>query len=340
MKRFQYLAFALIFASVTSVHAAEIPGFIPESQLSQDFDLRIAPVFRAGETSTFTGKDLAVLNYRRIIVPDAKANLLIVHGFNESEGKYSELAYIFSQAGYNVHIYEQRGFGQSDRLLPGEPTKAWVRSFDDYVVDMNTFFSQVYDARGLPTFVFAHSMGAVVTARYMQQYPNTILKAVFSSPMIEPNSAPYPALVAKGIAKAAILAGQGRNFALGQDPFPKGQAAPAKPDSSSDIRVDRYLAERDAEGYTQMGATWSWVYESLNQTSSTIDVKNAARIKAPILVFQATEDKYVNPEPQVTFCKRVPNCRLEVVKGSEHAIFYERDEFLVPYLEKILSFLQ
>lgn len=339
MKLFGHLAFTLILFGSLPAQAADIPGFIPETQLTQEFALRIAPLIEAGETSTFTGKDGASLFYRRIVQAEAKANVVIVHGFNESEAKYSELAYLFNQAGYNVHIYEHRGFGKSTRLLADAPTKAWVRDFDDYVVDMNTFFSQVYDAQDLPTYVFAHSMGAVVTARYMQQYPHSIAKAVFSSPMIQPNSDPYPAALAKTLAKAAILAGQGRSFALGQDPFPSGEAVEAQPDSSSDARVDRYLAERDASGYRAMGATWRWAYESLKQTASTIDPRNTEKIKAPILLFQATEDKYVNLEPQVTFCQRLPSCRLEVVQGSEHAIFYERDEFLVPYLEKILAFL-
>jgi len=340
MKLFSSLAFILSLGAFSPIQAAEIPGFVPEDQLLREYDLKIAPNFAGGEISTFTGKDGVSLSYRRILKPDARGNIVIMHGFNEGESKYAELAYTFGQSGYNVHIYEHRGFGNSERLVSGEPTKAWVRDFDDYVVDLNTFFSQVYDAQGLPTYVFAHSMGAVVTARYLQQYPNTIVKAVFSSPMIQPNSAPYPAPVALGIAKAAILAGQGRNFAIGQDPFPKGQPAVGKSDSSSDVRVDRYLAEREAIGYLAIGATWRWVQESLQQTPSTIDRRNTAKIKTPILLFQATEDKYVNLEPQTKFCERLPNCRLEVVTGAEHAIFYERDEFLVPYLLKVLAFLQ
>ncbi len=340
MKLFSSLVFILSLGTISPIQAAEIPGFIPEDQLLREYDLKIAPNFAAGELSTFIGKDGISLSYRRILKADARANIVLLHGFNEGESKYAELAYIFGQSGYNVHIYEHRGFGNSERLVPGEPTKAWVRDFDDYVVDLNTFFSQVFDAQGLPTYIFAHSMGAVVTARYLQQYPNTIVKAVFSSPMIQPNSDPYPAPVALGIARAAVLAGQSRNFALGQDPFPNGQPAESKSDSSSAVRVDRYLAEREAIGYLAIGATWRWVQESLKQTSSTIDRRNTAKIKTPILLFQATADKYVNPEPQVTFCKRLPNCSLELVTGAEHAIFYERDEFLVPYLQKVLAFLQ
>ncbi len=340
MKLFNSLAITLSLYSLPAAQAFEVPGFITEDQFAQDFDLRVVPFIQSGETSSFVGKDGVSLFYRRILQANAKANVVLVHGFNESELKFRELAYIFGQSGYNVHLYDHRGFGQSEKSIEGKPTQAWVQNFDDYVADMNIFFQQVYDAKGLPTFVLAHSMGAVVVARYMQQYDNVIQKAVLSSPMIQPDSSPYPAPLAMAIAKAAIIAGQGKNFALGQDPFPNGQPAEGKPDSSSSVRVDRLLADRESTGYPAVGATWRWVYESLKQTGSTLDRRNTAKIKAPILLFQATEDKYVNLEPQRTFCQRVPQCQLEVVQGAEHAIFYERDIFLGPYLEKVLAFLK
>ena len=68
-------------------------------------------------------------------------------------------------------------------------------------------------------------------------------------------------------------------------------------------------------------------------------VNAAAEIKIPLLLFQAEHDDFVKPSGQNIFAGKLSNCTLIKVAGSKHDIFREKDEILIPYMEKIISFI-
>ncbi len=93
-------------------------------------------------------------------VPDAKANVFLVHGFVEHSGRYGELADFFNKKECNVYSYDHRGHGKSE----GE--RAYISKFKLLADDMELWMNSVYD-ENTPSFIFAHSLGALVCSYYL-----------------------------------------------------------------------------------------------------------------------------------------------------------------------------
>lgn len=53
--------------------------------------------------------------YRKYILKDSKASVVISHGLIEFSDKYAEVIYYFLKSGYSVFIMDHRGHGRSTR---------------------------------------------------------------------------------------------------------------------------------------------------------------------------------------------------------------------------------
>jgi len=109
-------------------------------------------------------------------------HILLVHGFGEHCGRYDHVAAAFNAGGYSVYSYDQRYHGRS----PG--TRARVDRFERLPADLDAFEKHLRTLTGdAPFFVFAHSMGGLVTARYLEIYgaPRGLRGVVFSSPFLQ-----------------------------------------------------------------------------------------------------------------------------------------------------------
>ncbi|HEU4531430.1 MAG TPA: alpha/beta hydrolase [Steroidobacteraceae bacterium] len=86
------------------------------------------------------------------------AGLVIVHGISEHSGRYRAAMTSFAAQGIACFAYDQRGHGRS----PGE--RADIERFGQFSEDLHEVVQGVAAARaGLPLFLWAHSMGALVT---------------------------------------------------------------------------------------------------------------------------------------------------------------------------------
>lgn len=105
---------------------------------------------------------------------------MIVHGYGEHCGRYEELGRRFVSGGYGVYAYDHRWHGRSS----GEMGQ--VRSVDMMVDDMDVAFEAVARmTRDTPLFVFAHSMGALVTGLYSARYKPKVSGIMFSSGLLK-----------------------------------------------------------------------------------------------------------------------------------------------------------
>ena len=86
------------------------------------------------------------------------AGLVIVHGISEHGGRYRAAMSSFAAQGIACFAYDQRGHGRS----PGE--RADIERFGQFSDDLHEVVQGVAAARaGLPLFLWAHSMGSLVT---------------------------------------------------------------------------------------------------------------------------------------------------------------------------------
>ena len=94
----------------------------------------------------------------------AWASVLIVHGMAEHRGRYATAVQRFTANQLGCFVFDQRGHGQS----PGE--RAHIDEFQGFVDDLLTIRRGIEQAYpGLPLFIWAHSLGSIVTIRCVEQ---------------------------------------------------------------------------------------------------------------------------------------------------------------------------
>lgn len=110
----------------------------------------------------FTGRKGLSLYYQCWLpATDPKAILLVVHGWAEHSGRYTNLGNYFVPKGYAICALDHRGHGKSEGL------RGYVERFSDYLDDLKTFFDIVRSEHGdTKIFLVGHSMGAIIATAY------------------------------------------------------------------------------------------------------------------------------------------------------------------------------
>ena len=125
---------------------------------------------------TFEGKGgLAIFHQRWLPAGDARAVLLIAHGYGEHSGRYGNVVEEFVPRGYAVYALDHRGHGRSE----GE--RVHVDHFDDYVEDLKTYLDQIRNETGdLPIYLLGHSMGSFIATSYAARYRDELTGLILS----------------------------------------------------------------------------------------------------------------------------------------------------------------
>lgn len=114
---------------------------------------------------------------RRWAVPSPQAAILLVHGIGEHSGRYQHVGRFFAARGYDVEAFDNRGFGESGGR------RGHIDSFSIYLDDIE----ERLDARralGVPTVLFGHSLGGLMSANYLTDDREQPDYAVLSSPAL------------------------------------------------------------------------------------------------------------------------------------------------------------
>ena len=268
-----------------------------------------------------------------------KGVIVISHGFTESAAKYTESIYYMLQAGYEVWGFDHRGHGRSFRKNDN-PYVVHADRFRDYVLDLKHLVETRVEpaAGGLPLYLFCHSMGGCVGALTMERFPGLFRKAVLSSPMLGlsfgklPLHAVYAVMSLKGLSTG----GQGPTSPV--EAFPEERFEDSAATSEPRFRY-YYEKKLDDPRLQTCAASTNWVREAIRACSLARSALYTAKIRVPVLLFQAGKDSFVKNASQDVFASRVKSCRLVRVSEARHEIFMSRDEVLFPYWEQIFAFL-
>jgi alpha-beta hydrolase superfamily lysophospholipase len=104
-------------------------------------------------------------------------SVLVIHGLGEHSGRHDATGGRFAAAGLVATSFDHRGFGASGGR------RAYVDRWDDYLDDIEDRLD-AGRVDGLPTAIFAHSLGGLVVADYLladRQRPDV---AVLSAPAL------------------------------------------------------------------------------------------------------------------------------------------------------------
>lgn len=110
-----------------------------------------------------------------------KAGVHIVHGLSEHRGRYAALASALVSRGYSVFAFDQRGHGESGGRRGDAP--AFESLVDD--VQRSMAVHRRLLPRSAPIVLLGHSMGGLVTLRYLQKGEAGIRGAVLSAPWLK-----------------------------------------------------------------------------------------------------------------------------------------------------------
>lgn len=246
--------------------------------------------------------------------------IFIVHGFTEFSERYLEIIYYFLKMGMSVAICDHRGHGYSGRPL-ANPCMIHVNSYDEYVGDYEAFVSRVNELfHNTHKYLFGHSMGGCIASLYLENCRNDIEKCVLSAPMHEPHRDGYPKWLAKLLCRMLVALGKGEHYLWDKnhdyrpiETFEKSCATEYNRwKVFNDIRIDN-------EAYHTSDGSVRWRYESIQAADRS--VKDAGKIRIPVLLIQAENDNMVLAGGHSRFAGRSRNTRILLMKGEKHESF-------------------
>jgi len=110
-----------------------------------------------------------------------KAAVQIAHGYAEHIGRYAAFACKLAEAGIVVYANDHRGHGKTNGNAGEAICFADEAGFDKVVADMRGLTRIIQEKHpGLPIFLFGHSMGSLLTRRYIQLHGDDLAGAILS----------------------------------------------------------------------------------------------------------------------------------------------------------------
>ena len=286
----------------------------------------------------FEGVNKQPIYYECYTVPVVKGHIVISHGFCECLLKYTELIYYFLKEGYCVYALEHRGHGRTG-WLGIDQSQIHVDDFQDYIEDLHFFITHYVPARG-KHYLFAHSMGGCIGARYLECYPDTFDKAILCSPMLEIHTGNCPEVLARQLAAAYCAMGKEKAYVFGNKPFDLTFDL-EQSGTSSVSRYDYHSKELTENPHLlRGGGSFGWLHSAFKTIDALQKPSAIARIKCPVLVFQAGQDTYVRAKGQKQFVAKGKHMRLVRIVPAKHEIYFEREPILQLFLNQIFAFLK
>ncbi len=287
----------------------------------------------AGRLRMRDGKHVRYARFAATARP-LKGTVIIVPGRNECIEKYFETIRDLSARGLGSLVFDLRGQGASDRLI-ADPMRGYVRSFNQYVSDLEEIFEQVAlpDCRG-PFYMLAHSTGSLVALLAAPALVNRVRRMVLLAPLIEFGSSSLSLHNMRRITGLLYYLGLGSLYA-GGGPRPEG----GPPFSVNKLTTDhaRYARNQGiCNTHPQLalgGPSVAWVHAACAAAETLQEPDFLARIHTPLLIVAAGADEVVSTPAIERLAARIRSGSLITIDGARHELLQEADL----YREQVLA---
>ena len=219
------------------------------------------------ETLAVPGRGGHPVFARRWLPPDARATVVLVHGFGDHSGRQEELVAGLVACRIAVHAYDLRGHGRS------LGRRGHVDRWDDHRDDLAAIVDSAVDVQGEPAFLLGQSLGGLIALEYALRRPDGLAGVVAHS----------PALMPTGVGNS-FLAWLARRLSTAWPTFSVRVPFAPEPHSGENPRPSDPLVHGrlSARAATEAMAAIAW----------TVD--HAADLRVPLLIIHGTEDRIVD----------------------------------------------
>jgi len=287
------------------------------------------PVPEGAEAGHITTSDGVKLRYARWN-PSAprRGTVCVFTGRSDMIEKYFEVVEELRRRGFAVTVLDWRGQGGSQRRLR-DPRKGYVRSFEEYQIDMETLIREVVlpDCPP-PLFALGHSMGGLILLEAVKHGRRWFDRVVLTAPLLQFVGARNRAHWRIG-AKIAPLLGLGRLYVPGGGPLAVVDGPFSGNRATSDpVRFERTASIVQSAPDLALGSpTIAWARAAFRAMDRVADPAYPTEIRQPLLVFAAGKDEVVSNHAIERFATRLRAGAHLVIPGSRHEILMERDIF-------------
>lgn len=251
----------------------------------------------------FRGPDDNELFYQTWTPDKIRGTLLITHGLAEHSDCYHHVAKELSEDGWKVLAWDLRGHGRS------EGKRGYVSDFGKYIEDLNHLINHVVKRDG-QLVMFGHSMGGLVTIRFVQTHEPDVSAICLSSPALG-LSARVPKLK-EALAHVAVRWVP----TLTMYNEIKYEDLTRDEDMLKSHAADTLRHDKISPGL------FLGMVENFDQAKA-----ETATIKQPVLMQLSGEDRLVSTEASREFFEHLPNKNKEIhiYADSLHEVFNDRE---------------
>jgi alpha-beta hydrolase superfamily lysophospholipase len=243
-------------------------------------------------------------------LPDSppRGTVVLVHGYAEHCGRYDHVAAYLTGRGYAVYALDLRGHGRS------EGPRTLVRSFNEYLDDVDALLARVREHASAPLFLLGHSMGGCIVSLSAVTRRPAVAGIVLSGAVLQPP---------RGV-QALLL----RVLALVAKPFPRLGLTTL--DSALVSRDPAEVAKYDADPLNYRGKVPLGTAIAMMRAVGMIR-KRAPSITAPLLILHGSTDGLADPEGSHWLYEHAGSGdkMRKVYEGLYHEILNEPEKDLV-----------
>jgi len=215
----------------------------------------------------------------------------------EHVARYDVISNELNEAGIEMVGFDQRGHGEN----PGK--KGHVGSFKDFLDDLNFFVES--EKCDVPLFMLGHSLGGLIAARFVEEYPDAVRGVVLSSGAFTSKNVSG---ALKFVAKLFSILLPTLTFNNGIDPKDLSRNGDTVKEYTSDPLVHSKITARLAA-----------------ETFKNIDIlfEKTNEFTLPTLLLAGEKDKVVPPEGTKKLFSKISSKdkKMKIFEGAYHEIF-------------------
>jgi lysophospholipase len=231
--------------------------------------------------------------------------------------------------GYRIILFDWRGSGLSSRLLSGARRQCdHATDLDIFVEDLRALIRDVVRPRQTgPFFIFAHSLGALLGARWLMEGKDVPpIKAVILTAPALALGVPF---FSRAISRIFVKLGLGERYAAAQHDYDdrdrRFERNVLSHDRARFMVIEKYF---DANPELRVGGvSWGWLAAALKAIRQLEQPGALEGITMPVLGLFAGKDIVTPPSKTIPLLRRMPRAEAVLIRGARHDLMNEEDRY-------------